>query len=156
MSSSKPFPVYIELKAVVEAVSHALEGFPSEVIGFLVGMPYEWGGETYVYITATLRGKAVASETHVEFADDSLGEVVQSLRENHPDSVLVGWYHSHPGYGCFLSPTDLASHVSCFTMPYHVAMVVDPVKREMAFFRVRSISEYEQICSAVVRRKVHG
>jgi proteasome lid subunit RPN8/RPN11 len=156
MQLTKPYPVYIELKALIEVVLHALEGLPNEVIGFLIGTPYVWDNSTYVYVTAALRGRTEASETHVEFAADSLGEVVQWLRRNHPNAAIVGWYHSHPGYGCFLSPTDLASHMSCFTMPYHVAMVVDPMKGEAAFFKVVSPSEYEQVCSAVVRRKENG
>jgi proteasome lid subunit RPN8/RPN11 len=156
MSSEIIYPVYIEWRAMVGAVAHAMHGLPHEVIGFLVGRPFVWNGTTYVYIKAALMGKANASETHVEFAADSLADIVQKLREKYPDEELVGWYHSHPGYGCFLSPTDLASHVNCFTMPYHVSMVVDPVKGEVAFFRVNSVNDYEQIRSAVVRRRRDG
>ena len=60
MSSEKIYPVYIEWRAMVGAVAHAMHGLPHEVIGFLVGRPFVWNGTTYVYIKAALMGKANA------------------------------------------------------------------------------------------------
>jgi proteasome lid subunit RPN8/RPN11 len=147
-------PVYIDLDVLVNITRHALEGLPNEVIGFLLGNPYTWNGTTYVHITASIRGKSVASETSVSFAEDALAEVAESIKRDHPDKEIVGWYHSHPGYGCFLSPTDIASHRLCFTMPYHVALVVDPLRKEAAFFRVVEGVCYEGLKSAIVRRRM--
>jgi proteasome lid subunit RPN8/RPN11 len=147
-------PVYIELDVLVNVTRHALEGLPNEVIGFLLGNTCTWNGTTYVHITASIRGKSVASETSVSFAQDALAEVVESIKRDHPDKEIVGWYHSHPGYGCFLSPTDITSHRLCFTMPYHVALVVDPLRKEAAFFRVVEGMGYEGLKSAIVRRRM--
>ncbi len=147
-------PVYIDLDVLVSVTRHALEGLPNEVIGFLLGNRYTWKGTTFVHITASIMGKSVASETSVAFAQDSLAEVAESIRRDHPDKEIVGWYHSHPGYGCFLSPTDLTSHKLCFTMPHHVALVVDPLRKEAAFFRVVEGMNYEGLKSAIVRRRM--
>jgi proteasome lid subunit RPN8/RPN11 len=147
-------PIYIELDVLVNVTRHAVEGLPNEVIGFLLGNPYTWNGTTYVHITASIRGKSVASETSVSFAQDALAEVAESIKRDHPDKEIVGWYHSHPGYGCFLSPTDITSHRLCFTMPYHVALVVDPLRKEAAFFRVVEGMGYEGLKSAIVRRRM--
>ena len=147
-------PVYIDFDVLVSVTKHALEGLPNEVIGFLLGNPYTWNGATFVHITASIRGQSVASETSVAFAQDSLADVAESIKRHHPDKEIVGWYHSHPGYGCFLSPTDITSHRSCFTMPYHVALVVDPVRKEAAFYRVAGGMDYEGLRSAIVRKRV--
>ncbi|MDJ0274684.1 MAG: Mov34/MPN/PAD-1 family protein [Nitrososphaerota archaeon] len=148
------YPVYIDLEVLLDVTKHALEELPREVIGFLLGRAYTWNGETYVHVTGSIRGRSIASETSVAFAPDSLAEVAESLRRDHPDKEIVGWYHSHPGYGCFLSPTDITSHKSCFAMPHHVALVVDPVRKEAAFFRVSEGFGYEGVRSAIVRRRV--
>ncbi len=44
-------------------------------------------------------------------------------------NTIVGWYHSHPGYGCWLSGIDVATqrlHQQHFD-PF-VAIVIDPKK----------------------------
>ena len=43
--------------------------------------------------------------------------------------MVVGWYHSHPGFGCWLSGTDMGTQQS-FEMlnPRAVAVVVDPIQ----------------------------
>ncbi|KIH42337.1 Mov34/MPN/PAD-1 family protein, partial [Ancylostoma duodenale] len=42
---------------------------------------------------------------------------------------VVGWYHSHPGYGCWLSGIDVATQAlnQQFQEPW-VAIVVDPLR----------------------------
>lgn len=49
---------------------------------------------------------------------------VAGRREN-----VVGWYHSHPGYGCWLSGIDCSTQMmnQQFQEPW-LAVVVDPVR----------------------------
>ncbi|KAJ3615717.1 hypothetical protein Zmor_012356 [Zophobas morio] len=39
---------------------------------------------------------------------------------------LIGWYHSHPGFGCWLSKIDCGTQRCCQRGGMHVAVVVDP------------------------------
>ena len=41
----------------------------------------------------------------------------------------IGWYHSHPGYGCWLSGIDVSTQMlnQNFQDPF-VAIVVDPIR----------------------------
>jgi hypothetical protein len=39
----------------------------------------------------------------------------------------VGWYHSHPSFGIFLSEHDLFIHRNFFSGPAQIAVVVDPI-----------------------------
>lgn len=45
-----------------------------------------------------------------------------------PESV-VGWYHSHPGFGCWLSSVDINTQQSFEQLnPRAVAVVIDPIQ----------------------------
>ena len=43
--------------------------------------------------------------------------------------MVVGWYHSHPGFGCWLSSVDINTQQSFEQLnPRAVAVVVDPIQ----------------------------
>ena len=50
----------------------------------------------------------------------------EALERDFPDEQIVGWYHSHPGFGIFLSGHDLFIHENFFSGPSQIAYVVDP------------------------------
>jgi proteasome lid subunit RPN8/RPN11 len=77
-----------------------------------------------------------------------------SLREEKGE-FIGGWYHSHPGYGVFLSMTDRETQWNCFQRRngYSVALVVDPSLRKsdcIGAFRVRPDSAIIQIPLKIV------
>jgi proteasome lid subunit RPN8/RPN11 len=51
-----------------------------------------------------------------------------------PGSNVIGWYHTHPGMGAFLSPTDLRTQQLYFQSRWQIAVVIDPVRRETRIF----------------------
>lgn len=43
--------------------------------------------------------------------------------------MVVGWYHSHPGFGCWLSGVDMNTQQSFEALSDRaVAVVVDPIQ----------------------------
>lgn len=47
----------------------------------------------------------------------------------HRPEMVVGWYHSHPGFGCWLSSVDINTQQSFEQLnPRAVAVVVDPIQ----------------------------
>jgi hypothetical protein len=56
----------------------------------------------------------------------------------YPDMRILGWYHTHPGHGIFLSDMDLFIHKHFFNLPWHVAFVFDPQNQEEGLFAWRS------------------
>lgn len=63
-------------------------------------------------------------------------EYVNSVREkDYPDLRIVGWQHTHPGYGVFLSNYDLFIQQNFFNLPFQVAYVIDPVQDQRGFFQ---------------------
>jgi hypothetical protein len=55
----------------------------------------------------------------------------------HQGKRVVGWYHTHPGFGVFLSDRDQFIHKSFFDLPFQVAFVYDPKSREHGLFSWR-------------------
>lgn len=55
--------------------------------------------------------------------------MLEMLKQTDRDENSVGWYHSHPGFGCWLSGTDINTHQSFEQLdPRNVAVVVDPIQ----------------------------
>ena len=66
------------------------------------------------------------------------------LKQVGRDMIQVGWYHSHPGFGCWLSGTDVETQKSQEMLNERaVGVVVDPiqsVKGKVVIDAFRSIS----------------
>jgi len=59
------------------------------------------------------------------FQTNMLGMLSQTGRSE----MVVGWYHSHPGFGCWLSGVDINTQQSFENLnPRAVAVVVDPIQ----------------------------
>ena len=55
--------------------------------------------------------------------------MLEMLKQTGRPEMVVGWYHSHPGFGCWLSGVDMATQTSFEQLnPRAVAVVVDPVQ----------------------------
>ncbi|KAK3940342.1 JAB1/Mov34/MPN/PAD-1 ubiquitin protease-domain-containing protein [Diplogelasinospora grovesii] len=133
-ASSKPWmkdpnyfrSVRISSIALVKMVMHARSGGNLEVMGLMQG--YVDG--TTIVVTDSFRLPVEGTETRVNAQDDANEYMVQYLtccREESRQENVVGWYHSHPGYGCWLSGIDVGTQHTQqqFNDPF-VAVVVDP------------------------------
>jgi len=55
--------------------------------------------------------------------------MLDMLKQTGRSEMVVGWYHSHPGFGCWLSGVDMNTQTSFEQLnPRAVAVVVDPVQ----------------------------
>jgi len=75
------------------------------------------------------------------------------------DYFVVGWAHSHPGFGVFMSGTDTRTQDRSFQafFPDAVAMVMDPFSKagmEFQFFRVYNGKARKVDYDFLVRRDV--
>ena len=56
-------------------------------------------------------------------------QMLDMLKQTGRHEMVVGWYHSHPGFGCWLSGTDINTQQSFEQLnPRAVAVVVDPIQ----------------------------
>ncbi len=138
LSSGLPFGLYLSDLAEGKIRSHAEKEAPKrlEVMGFLLGDVRSWKGATYTVVRDVGTTGLRSSSSKVKFDPEGLPSLFHQLDVSGFDYVLVGWYHSHPGHTCFLSRTDLLTQRSMFNEPYHVALVIDPLNRDLKTFRL--------------------
>jgi len=56
-------------------------------------------------------------------------KMMDMLKQTGRPETVVGWYHSHPGFGCWLSSVDINTQQSFEQLtPRAVAVVVDPIQ----------------------------
>jgi len=48
--------------------------------------------------------------------------------------MVLGWFHSHPGFGAFFSGIDRSTQAAFFSQPYSLGLVVDPKSQEERLF----------------------
>ena len=103
---------------------HVFVNDDHEVGGVLVGALGDKALPTVSGAIAALEARG--ERASVTFTHDAWATVHSTLERDFPDQQIVGWYHSHPGFGVFLSRHDLFIHENFFSDPRQVAYVVDP------------------------------
>lgn len=133
MKGTTQADLYISEKALKSMLSHcaAHRDERLEVMGFMLGDRYKWNGEFYTKVVDTATTELDATSVSVRFARDAFERLFEELEERNENKIIVGWYHSHPGHGCFMSGTDLATQKEMFNKPFHFAAVIDPVNMDM-------------------------
>jgi len=128
-------PVVFILETALAAVNtHAAEEKQHEIGGILVGTVTD-GDRPVVLVEAAIRGHAMAhTRGSVTFTHETWNEINAVKDNQYPDLKIVGWYHSHPGFGLFLSGHDLFIHRNFFSAPWQVAVVSDPVAKSWGCF----------------------
>ena len=110
---------------------HARAHMKTEVCGVLIG---EQRGDV-VEVQASIEAlNAAQAGTHVTFTQDAWEEIYRVKDQMYPEHRIVGWYHSHPGFGVFLSEHDTFIHKNFFSSPNQVAWVYDPHTDEEGCF----------------------
>jgi proteasome lid subunit RPN8/RPN11 len=152
------FPVYIK-EDVLNKIKLLCKNFHNEIFGYLIGNILKWNEKLYVKIEELLflLGAIYSdkySTAQIEGAAGKYDKKFQRLKKRRKDDSLriVGWWHSHPGFGCFLSTTDVKTQKYFFPESYQVALVVDPVDDDSQFYTLDENSEkgYKEVSYAVV------
>lgn len=118
--------VRISAVALLKMVMHARSGGSLEVMGLMMG---KIEAHTFV-VTDAFRLPVEGTETRVNAQDEAneyMVEFLQRARDQGQLDNAVGWYHSHPGYGCWLSGIDVNTQKTQqqFSDPF-CAIVIDP------------------------------
>jgi proteasome lid subunit RPN8/RPN11 len=113
---------------------HVFDNADREVGGVLVGRVGRSGGAPM--ITGAIPAmKADERRATLTFTQDAWEHVHRTLDRDYPDGdQIVGWYHSHPGFGIFLSEHDLFIHRNFFSGASQIALVIDPQERTEGVF----------------------
>jgi len=129
--------VFFAQSAYARVYIHAASDLDNEVGGILVG---RWcvdplTASRYVAVENVLRARYTRqSSVHLTFTQDSLVNFHDLIEQRFTGKQIVGWYHTHPRMGVFLSQYDTWLHNHFFTEAWQVALVVEPLSCLGGFF----------------------
>ncbi|EGC31350.1 Mov34/MPN/PAD-1 family protein [Dictyostelium purpureum] len=134
--SSKPWAkdphyfkhVKISAIALLKMVMHARSGGKLEVMGMLMG---KVENNTMIIMDSfalPVEGTETRVNAQVE-AYEYMVEYLELIKQTGRLENALGWYHSHPGYGCWLSGIDVGTQLvnQQYSEPW-LGIVIDPTR----------------------------
>jgi len=113
--------------ALLKMVMHACAGGTQEIMGLMLG---KIQGDTII-VMDSFSLPVLGTETRVNPGDEAEQYMIDYTENN----ILLGrkertcgWYHSHPGYGCWLSGIDVTTQANQQQQGPFLAVVVDPTR----------------------------
>jgi len=119
--------VYISSLSLLKMLKHGRAGVPMEVMGLMLG---EFIDDYTVRVIDVFAMPQSGTGVSVEAVDPVFqAKMLDMLKQTGRPEMVVGWYHSHPGFGCWLSGVDINTQQSFEALTERtVAVVVDPVQ----------------------------
>ena len=120
--------VYIKQDVYRALEKYALVDVEHERGTILLGDYCEDLGKIHVIISNYIEARYTdASASTLTFTHETWDYVYKEQGAKYPDKKIVGWQHTHPSYGIFLSNYDLFIQENFFNLPFQVAYVIDPM-----------------------------
>ena len=110
-----PFRLFLAPEVHRGIQAHAKEDASVEICGVLVG---RWGRDDlgpFAEVTDYIRCDSASSKfAEVTFTHESWAQINEQMDSKFVDKRIIGWYHSHPDFGIFLSDRDCFIHEHFF------------------------------------------
>jgi len=129
--------VFVTQKAYLSFCAHAITDLSNEVGGWLLGKQRKDGksGEMFIVIDTVLPAlHTQQGSAYLTFTQDSQVALYNHIQAHYPEKDLVGWFHTHPRMGIFLSAYDTWLHNHFFPEIWQVALVIEPFSNTGGFF----------------------
>jgi len=119
--------VYISSLALLKMLKHGRAGVPLEVMGLMLG---EFVDDYTIRVLDVFAMPQSGTGISVEAVDPVFQtKMLDMLKQTGRHEMVVGWYHSHPGFGCWLSGVDINTQQSFEQLNDRaVAVVIDPIQ----------------------------
>ncbi|GAX14702.1 26S proteasome regulatory subunit N11 [Fistulifera solaris] len=119
--------VHVSSLALLKMLKHGRAGVPMEVMGLMLG---QFVDDYTIHCVDVFAMPQSGTTVSVEAVDPVFQtKMMEMLKQTGRPEMVVGWYHSHPGFGCWLSSTDINTQSSFEQLnPRTVALVVDPIQ----------------------------
>jgi len=132
-TANAPLRVSLSREAWADLIAHAKESLSAEVCGVLVGDVCEDDNGVFIDVYATIRGTAAReARAHVTFTHETWNQIHTALDRDYPGRQIVGWYHTHPGFGVEFSAMDRFIQENFFSAKTQVAFLSDPLGSDIA------------------------
>jgi len=120
--------IKISALALLKMVMHARSGGTLEVMGLMLGKVD--GSMMIVMDSFALPVEGTETRVNAQAqAYEYMTAYVEAAKQVGRQENVIGWYHSHPGYGCWLSGIDVSTQMlnQNYQEPF-VAIVIDPIR----------------------------
>ena len=127
--------VYVHQSVILALEAFARTDTKNELGSILLGTYSNALDQTAVIVSEYIEAKYTdASASTLTFTHETWDYVHKEQAEKWPDLRIVGWQHTHPGYGIFLSNYDMFIQENFFNLPFQIAYVIDPIQNTRGFF----------------------
>ena len=127
--------VYISQSAYKAIHNFTKDKLENESGGMLMGYTLEGVGKTNIIIDGFIEGKhSEATPTTLKFTHETWEYVHAEADKKYPEYKIIGWIHTHPSFGIFLSEYDKFIQQNFFNGENQVAYVVDPIQKTEGFY----------------------
>ncbi|KAK8803744.1 hypothetical protein WA158_001438 [Blastocystis sp. Blastoise] len=97
--------VNISSLALLKMLKHGRAGIPIEVMGLMLG---EFVDDYTINVVDVFACPQLGTNASVETIDEKFQtDMLELLQQTERKESVVGWYHSHPGFGCWFSGIDV-------------------------------------------------
>ncbi len=132
---NEAFRVYFSPEVHAALWKHAGEDTSVEICGVLVGTWHRDPVGPFAKVVESIRGEGATTKfAEVTFTHQTWAKINAEMDTKFADMKIVGWYHTHPDFGIFLSDRDRFIQEHFFSGPGQVAHVIDPVRRVEGVF----------------------
>ena len=127
--------IYIHQKVYAQIHKFAANKTENEHGGILVGRVINEMGKENTIVEGFIEAKYnEATPTTLTFTHETWDYFHSEMDRKYKDKKIVGWIHTHPNFGIFLSENDRFIQQNFFTDVNQVAYVVDPIQSDEGFF----------------------
>lgn len=131
--TSEPLRISVSGEAYSQMQAHAKDHLEEEVCGVLIGTLCEDENGRWVDAQAAIEGTTTKQGgTHVTYTQETWEAIYAIKDKKYPKLNIVGWYHTHPGFGVQFSDMDKFIQNNFFSGPGQFALVIDPLSGDEA------------------------
>ncbi len=118
---------------------YAQTDLKNELGGVLLGRLVHKDAYDILIVNGVLDAKhTVRVEETLEFTEKTWDSIHREKEAYFTDSEVIGWFHTCPGYGVFLSTEDAFVQNNFSDFLWQLACVADPVSNNMGFFHTQN------------------
>lgn len=127
--------IYISQPVYKEIHKFTQNKTTNESGGMLIGNVIEEFGKTNIIVNGFIEAKfCEATPTTLKFTHETWEFVHKEMDKKFSGQKIVGWIHTHPNFGIFLSEYDKFIQENFFKEDYQIAYVVDPIQDIEGFY----------------------
>lgn len=127
--------IYISQAVYKEIHKFTKNKTTNESGGMLIGNVIEEFGKVNIVIHGFIEAKyCEATPTTLKFTHKTWDYVHSEIDKKYEKGQIVGWIHTHPDFGIFLSEYDTFIQENFFKEDHQIAYVVDPIQHIEGFY----------------------